>query len=297
MTRSPGSKQRLRLVPFNFHSELVNASEDNIYYGFKIKDVPGGGHDFFFEMRDDAKKFEKVNIDLKSMVANGGELPEEIRYRTPSKTMYRDGYMDDIMENSDEDNSTIATRLTRATRATRKTNMEAETVYSSEAETVYSQPSRPSPAKAPPDDDNFTVDLSGWSNKQMEKLMSSIKSKMTLEKNEKVGRDMFNMMTDGGKGSGVKPYPKKMCRNVSGGASVTGGASCATRGSRERESKRKSPKADDSDGSGTTFFTAAVDDASVAKTVVSVPFSVKSKPKYQYVPPLDDNDGPDDESL
>ena len=120
---------------------------------------------------------------------------------------------------------------------------------------------------------------------------------MTLDKDEKVGRDMFNMMTDGGKGSGVKPYPKKMRRNVGGGASVTGGASCATRGSRERETKRKSPKADDSDGSGTTFFTAAAanDDVSVAKTVVSVPFSVKSKPKCQYVPPLDDN--ADDESL
>ena len=98
---------------------------------------------------------------------------------------------------------------------------------------------------------------------------------------------MFNMMTDGGKGSGVKPYPKKM-RRSGGGSSVTGGASCATRGSRERETKRKSPKNDGSEESGTTFFTAANDDVSVAKTVVTLPFSVRSKSKQKIVPPLPD---------
>ena len=117
--------------------------------------------------------------------------------------------------------------------------------------------------------------------------MSDLKAKMSVEEDEKLGRDMFNMMTDGGKGSGVKPYPKKM-RRSGGGSSVTGGASCATRGSRERETKRKSPKNDGSDGSGTTFFTAANDDASVAKTVVTLPFSVRSKSKQKIVPPLPD---------
>ena len=117
--------------------------------------------------------------------------------------------------------------------------------------------------------------------------MSDLKAKMSVEEDEKLGRDMFNMMTDGGKGSGVKPYPKKM-RRSRGGSSVTGGASCATRGSRERETKRKSPKNDGSEESGTTFFTAANDDASVAKTVVTLPFSVRSKSKQKIVPPLPD---------
>ena len=156
-----------------------------------------------------------------------------------------------------------------------------------------------------PTSDDWTVDadFSGLTDAQMARLMEKMKTKLDAKLDESKGRNIFNMMNDGGKGTGIKPYPKKM-RRPSGGASVTGGASACTRGSRERESKRKSPKnGEDSEGSNTTFYTAAntaaaaaaaaADDVSVAKTVVSVPVSVRSKSKStapQYLPDTPDSD-------
>jgi hypothetical protein len=226
--RVPVFDDRGRPMPIS--NQLVLAEEDPLFFGYEVKTIGDhGGTNLYFEFKAAGKMFRPIKYDFGDALGDHRTVfPDEVQFPTPSK--YREPTIMEVDEHDDD--STIPS------------DSDDDDVTEVGAEVL---------------DDDATFDLNNLSSGMMEQLYTKLSDKM-----KEVAINKMMQKTKGNADS--KPSPKKIKRN-SGSASLCGGASCTTRGSADREVKRKTSKS----------FEEADDDESMA-------FSTKSKSTISITP-------------
>ena len=216
--------------PMSISSQLVHDSEDPLFYGFHVKDLAAGGTNVYFEFKSADKPFiPLVYNDNKSFAAGSGSVfPDEIKFTV---TPQRGVFREPtIME--EDDNSTIAS----------ESDDDEETETEEEEE----------------DGGAVDFDLSKLSSDMVEQLYVKLGNRVKETK-------LHDMLSKEDK----KPSPKKKKKSNHGGASVAGSrVSKISRGSVDRELKRKT---------STSFDNDDVSMAKSTRTVISITPSNVSK--------------------
>ena len=236
---------------------LVLDSEDRFYYGFKYDPMDFGGTMIHLEFRDGDSEFKPLTVAQAASrlftdpFANKpfgettpfgttpfggmGGIPEDLEFVTPAKSR-RPAPPDDVSMDSSISSNAVT-----------------------EMHDDFASPPAAKKAREPddiaPDDATVDFNLGGLDDAMKAKLFLNLRDQF----NEKT---LNNMMSRDDK----KPSPKKKGRDDSGDAYSMAGASRATRGTQDREEKRKTTAASN--------VNVVVDDASMAPSVAR---SVSSK--------------------
>ena len=202
--------------PMPISNQLVLAEEDPLFFGYEVQTMEDGGTNLYFEFKAAGKTFRPIKYDFGDVLGDQRTVfPDEVQFPTPSK--YREPTIMEVDEADDDSTSP---------------SDDEDDDTEPEVEVL---------------DDNATFDLNNLSVNMMEQLYTKL--------SDKINEVAINKMMQKTKGNAdSKPSPKKIKRN-SGSASLCGGASCTTRGSVDREVKRKTSKSfDDEDDDESMAF-------------------------------------------
>lgn len=245
-------------IPFEPDASIVTQDEDAIFHGFFVdEDVETGECNLFFELKEKGKPFAPVLYDgaskesvappssaRKSMFSDFkmGSIPENITFASPIGK-HRSSTADD----DDDDNSTIATNTmadnqSAAPRTPRKAAAKANAAGFKTTGLDEEDDSDDSSWDDELGEDEDDMDVDG-DNKVDEAAANAARIK-NLEKELEEMRSIFNGATMKSKSedsNDVSSSSKKKKRNVNSSSSVTSSKTDATRGTTNREEKRKTP--------------------------------------------------------
>ena len=207
--------------PMPVHNQLVSEKEDAIFHSYHAEEDGSGGTNMFFEFRAASRPFKAVQynvVEEDATIHGSVKLPSSINFRSPAvASRFRN--TTPIME-CDEDNSSISSKESESENE--------ESFHSADLKTPSASKKRRT-EDADDDIENLSVNLSGMTMKQLSKIVQQAQDKMV----ERVIQQSLS-------NDDSKATPPKKKKNGSGDASVAGASvGNATRGSRDREEKRK----------------------------------------------------------
>ena len=210
--------------PMPIADELVTAEEDPVFYGFHAEQSDCGGTNVYLEFKRSDRKFAKVTYDLAeaeeaTFYLGSHKLPKNVFTKSPAAHRFRTSV---IHEGDDEDNSSIESE---------------ESFHSADLKTPTPKKARVHAEDVDDDDDDVdavSVKLRGLNMKELSRIAQAANDLMV----ERVIQTQLS--TDDS-----KETPPKKKKGAQGSASVSGSIGNATRGSADREAKRKVPRSDD----------------------------------------------------